>query len=385
VNPNTKPLAIDAPLHLDVNEQIECAFTLASNFYTDPHILEIEKTRIFLRTWQLVGTLSQECGESNGVKRTIADPESYFTAVVSGEPVLIVRDKQGTLRAFSNVCRHRAGPIALGSGCKNVLRCQYHGWTYTLDGRLIGTPDTDGVEFFDRSTMGMVPLRVEVWEQFIFVNFDAQAEPLSAYLGKIPEQANGFGFAGLQIAERRDYIINCNWKVYVDNYLEGYHIPIAHPGLMREIDYAQYRTDTYRYYSQQFAPIRAMKKEDNAERAYAPGVGLQEAIYFWVFPNLMLNIYPDNISTNLIVPLGHDKTLTIFEWFFHDITSAKVQDRIQKAIAFSDEVQQEDIGLCENVQRGLQSSTYDRGRYSVKRENGVHHFHMLLGEFLARP
>ena len=385
MNPETKPLAVDAPLHLDVNEQIECAFTLASKFYTDPHILEIEKSRIFLRTWQLVGTLSQSCGESNGAKHTIADPESYFTAEVAGEPVLIVRDKQGTLRAFSNVCRHRAGPIALGSGCKNVLRCQYHGWTYTLDGRLIGTPDTEGVEFFDRSTMGMVSLRVDVWEQFIFVNFDPQAEPLSAYLGKIPEQARGFEFAGLQIAERRDYIINCNWKVYVDNYLEGYHIPIAHPGLMREIDYAQYRTDTYRYYSQQFAPIRAMKKEDNAERAYAPGVGLQEAIYFWIFPNLMLNIYPDNISTNLIVPLGHDKTLTIFEWFFHDIRSAKVQDRMQKAIAFSDEVQQEDIGLCENVQRGLQSSTYDRGRYSVKRENGVHHFHTLLAESLARP
>ena len=371
------------PLDLDVNEQIECAHTLASKFYTDPAVLEIEKTRIFLRTWQLVGTLSHECGEVNGVQRTIADPESFFTAEIAGEPIIVVRDKQEVLRAFSNVCRHRAGPIALGSGCKNVLRCQYHGWTYTLDGRLIGTPDVEGVEFFDRSTMGMVPLRVETWEQFIFVNFDAQAEPLAAYLGEIPEQARGFQFEGLQFAERRDYLINCNWKVYVDNYLEGYHIPIAHPGLMREIDYAQYRTDTYRYYSQQFAPIRAMKTEDNAERFYAPGKGLQQAAYFWIFPNLMLNIYPDNISTNLIVPLARDKTLTIFEWFFHDIADNLVQERIQRAIAFSDEVQQEDIGLCENVQRGLRSSTYDRGRYSVKRENGVHHFHMLLAEFLG--
>ena len=371
------------PLDLDVNEQIECAHTLASKFYTDPAVLEIEKTRIFLRTWQLVGTLSHECGEVNGVQRTIANPESFFTAEIAGEPIIVVRDKQEVLRAFSNVCRHRAGPIALGSGCKNVLRCQYHGWTYTLDGRLIGTPDVEGVEFFDRSTMGMVPLRVETWEQFIFVNFDAQAEPLAAYLGEIPEQARGFQFEGLQFAERRDYLINCNWKVYVDNYLEGYHIPIAHPGLMREIDYAQYRTDTYRYYSQQFAPIRAMKTEDNAERFYAPGKGLQQAAYFWIFPNLMLNIYPDNISTNLIVPLARDKTLTIFEWFFHDIADNLVQERIQRAIAFSDEVQQEDIGLCENVQRGLRSSTYDRGRYSVKRENGVHHFHMLLGEFLG--
>jgi choline monooxygenase len=182
--------------------------------------------------------------------------------------------------------------------------------------------------------------------------------------------------------------------VYVDNYLEGYHIPIAHPGLMREIDYAQYRTDTFRYYSQQFAPIRAMKTEDvgaetatpsdPSDRIYAPGTGLQQALYFWIFPNLMLNIYPDNISTNLIVPLSTEKTLTIFEWFFHNADQAKTRERIEKAIAFSDEVQQEDITLCENVQRGLRSSTYDRGRYSVKRENGVHHFHMLLSEFLAK-
>jgi len=373
------------PLNLDVHEQIESAHTLASKFYTDPAILDAEKSRIFRRTWQLVGTLTTPCGEENDAKRTIADPESFFTVDVIGEPVVVVRDKQGTLRAFSNVCRHRAGPIAQGSGCKNVFRCGYHGWTYTLDGRLIGTPDVEGVEFFDRSTMGMFPLRLETWEQLIFVNFDQNAEPLSAYLGKIPEQARGFQFEGLQSVERRDYIIDCNWKVYVDNYLEGYHIPIAHPGLMREIDYAQYRTATYRYYSQQFAPIRAMKPEDAGERFYPPGTSLQEALYFWIFPNLMLNVYPDNLSTNLIVPLSHDKTLTIFEWFFHDAHSEKVRERIQRAVAFSDEVQQEDIDLCRSVQRGLNSSTYDRGRYSVKRENGVHHFHMLLSEFLSKP
>ncbi|MGC1485259.1 MAG: SRPBCC family protein [Candidatus Acidiferrum sp.] len=377
------------PIKLGVHDQIECAHTLASKFYTDPDVLDAEKARIFRRTWQLVGTLSTPCGEQNGAKRTIADPETFFTVEVAGEPVVVVRDKQGTLRAFSNVCRHRAGPIAQGSGCKNVLRCGYHGWTYTLDGRLIGTPDVEGVEFFDRSTMGMFPLRLETWEQFIFVNFDRNAEPLSAYLGKIPEQARGFPFEGLQFAERRDYVIDCNWKVYVDNYLEGYHIPIAHPGLMREIDYAQYRTATYRYHSQQFAPIRAVKPEDkfgtNAGRAYAPGNGtLKDALYFWIFPNLMLNVYPDNLSTNLIVPLSHDKTLTIFEWYFHDAWNEEVRERMQRAISFSDEVQQEDIQLCRHVQRGLNSSTYDRGRYSVKRENGVHHFHMLLGDFLTR-
>jgi choline monooxygenase len=183
--------------------------------------------------------------------------------------------------------------------------------------------------------------------------------------------------------ERRDYVIDCNWKVYVDNYLEGYHIPIAHPGLMREIDYAQYRTETFRYYSQQFAPIRAMKSGEG-ERLYTPGTGLQEALYFWIFPNLMLNIYPDNVSTNLILPISQEKTLTVFEWFFHDAASSHAKERIRKAVEFSDEVQQEDIGLCESVQRGLRSATYERGRYSVRRENGVHHFHMLLREFLER-
>src|SRR6266481_2596253 len=195
------------PLHLDVNEQIECAHTLAARFYTDPAILEIEREKIFRRTWQLVGTLDHPCGEVNGEKKTISAPESYFTADVAGEPLLVVRDKAGTLRAFSNVCRHRAGPIALGSGCKNVMRCQYHGWTYTLDGRLIGTPDVEGVEFFDHSTMGMVPVRLETWGKFIFVNFDLKAEPLATYLGQISEQARGFQCAGLQPAERRDYII----------------------------------------------------------------------------------------------------------------------------------------------------------------------------------
>ena len=371
------------PQSLNINPQVECAETLASRFYTDPRILQLEKDRIFHRTWQWVGTLSQPCGNVDGIARTIADPESFFTADVAGEPVVIVRDKEGILRAFSNVCRHRAGPIAQGNGCRHVFQCAYHGWTYTLDGRLIGTPEVDGVAFFDRSTMGMVPLRLETWEQFLFVNFDADAPPLSAFLGNIPELAKEFSFAGLQLAERRDYYVDCNWKVYVDNYLDAYHIPVVHPGLMKEIDYPKYRTDTFRYHSQQLGPVKALKPNDTEQRIYPPGLGLKDALYFWVFPNLMLNIYPDNIQLNLIVPISHDKTLTIFEWYFHHAASEKVRERVKTVTSFSEEVQQEDISICEAVQRGLHSSTYDRGRYSVKRENGVHHFHMLLSEFLG--
>src|SRR5437660_4377982 len=322
----------------------------------------------------------------NGSHRTISDPESFFTTEVVGEPVIGVRDKRGQLRAFSNVCRHRAGPIALGSGCKNVLRCQYHGWTYTLDGRLIGTPDVDGVEFFDRSSMGMVPLRCETWGQFIFVNFDLQAEPLAAYLGEIPEQARGFQFAGLEFGERRDYVIDCNWKVYVDNYLEGYHVPIAHPGLFKELDYDAYRVETFRFYSKQHAPIRELKpgEEVGRDRRYVRQPGAEDnALYYWIFPNTMFNIYQDNMSSNLIVPLGVDKTLTVFEWFFAQPGTGPGWESMQQTIAFSDQIQQEDIALCEHVQRGLKSRSYDRGRFNPNRENGVYHFQRLVAEFLS--
>jgi choline monooxygenase len=152
---------------------------------------------------------------------------------------------------------------------------------------------------------------------------------------------------------------------------------------MKEIDYPRYRTETFRYHSQQLGPVKPLKQDDVRERIYTPGVGLKEALYFWVFPNLMLNIYPDNVQVNLIVPISHDKTLTIFEWYFHDAASSEARERVKRVTAFSDEVQQEDMAICEAVQKGLRSSTYDRGRYSVKRENGVHHFHMLLSEFLG--
>ena len=371
------------PTRVNVNPELQCAETLASRFYTDPAILALEKTRIFHRSWQLVGTLSQPCGGRNGVPLTIADPETYFSFDLVGEPVVVVRDQAGVLRAFSNVCRHRAGPIAEGAGCRKVLNCAYHGWTYTLDGRLIGTPEIDGLEFFDRSTMGMVPLRCETWQQFIFVNFSKDGPSLVEYVGNIPQLAREFSFEGLALAERREYTVACNWKVYVDNYLEGYHIPIVHPGLMQEIDYPRYRCETFRYHSQQLGPVKPLKAGEGVERVYPPGIGLEEALYFWVFPNLMLNIYPDNVQTNLVVPLTHDKTLTIFEWYFHYANSAKVRQRAAKAIEFSHVVQQEDMHICEAVQRGLQSAAYDRGRYSVKRENGVHHFHRLLAEFLG--
>jgi choline monooxygenase len=356
------------PMDFHFDQRIAFAETIPSRFYIQPEILQREQRRLFHRLPQLVCRLDQ-----------LETPGSYLTTEIQGEPFVVLRDTRGDLRAFHNVCRHRAGPVAKGRGTCHVLQCGYHGWTYALDGSLLGTPDFDGVESFDRSCMGLRPVRVETWEQFVFIN-TAGRIGLTELLGDIPRRTQRSSIASMKFAERRDYIIDCNWKVYVDNYVEGYHIPIVHPSLMKELDYEHYRTVTGRYYSIQDAPIRG---GDRVGGRYRPTDVQSEALYFWIFPNLMLNIYPDNLSTNLIVPLGPDKTLTVFEWYFHDTDSAEARATIEQTVMLSDEIQLEDAGICEAVQRGLRSSSYDRGRYSVKRENGLHHFHSLWHEFMS--
>lgn len=350
------------------------AATIPARWYVDPALLALERRKVFGATWQPIARAAD-----------LREPGSFFAADVVGDPVVLVRGKDGVLRAFANVCRHRAAAICQGAGKAASLRCPYHGWTYGLDGKLIGTPEFEGVENFDRHTVELPQFRVAEWGPYVFVNQDAQAPSLEEVLGPIPQECARVGcdMSRLRLAQRRDYVIQCNWKVYVDNYLEGYHLPAAHPGLFRELDYAQYRVDTFRYYSSQYAPIRA-RKDGNEARRYNFTDESQNALYYWIFPNFMLNVYPDNMSANIIVPLGHDKTLTIFEWFTYAEADGKAGALDPATVEFSDEIQVEDIGICEAVQKGLQSSTYTQGRFSVKRENGVHHFQLLLHEFLSR-
>ena len=176
-------------------------------------------------------------------------------------------------------------------------------------------------EDFGKEDFGLVPVRVETWGPFVFVNLDASAPPLAEMMGAIPSEvaAAGYDVANMRLVERRDYVIECNWKVYVDNYLEGYHLPIAHPQLFKELDYDSYRVEEFRYYSKQHAPIRELKpgEELGVDRRYLRQPGAEDsALYYWLFPNTMFNIYQDNMSSNVILPLGPDRTLTIFEWFF---------------------------------------------------------------------
>jgi choline monooxygenase len=354
------------------DERLAHAETLPSSWYTDPRVLEEEQRKVFARTWQLVGRAEQ-----------VAEAGQFFTAEVAGEPVVVVRGSDERLRAFSNVCRHRAGPVASGEGRRRSFRCGYHGWTYGLDGRLLVTPEFEGVECWTKEEHGLPEFSVEVWGALVFVNLDGGAAPLAETLEDLPERTGSRAdWAEMRLAARKDWHVECNWKTYVDNYLEGYHIPIVHPALNRELDYAQYRTETRRLYSIQHAPIR---RDSSTRLATGAGDAGGEAQYFWVFPNLMLNVYPDNYSTNLIVPLGPERTLTVFEWYFRDAGSAEVEQAVRRTVEFSDEIQLEDIQICEAVQRGLRSRTYKHGRYSVARENGVHHFHGLLAEFLGRP
>jgi choline monooxygenase len=349
--------------------RIAHAETIPARWYSDPAVYDSELDRVFGRTWQLVGRAGQ-----------LATVGSYLTATIGREPVLVVRSDERTLRAFSNVCRHRAGPVATGEGTVRTLRCGYHGWTYALDGRLLNTPEFDGVERFAREAVCLPEFRVETWAGLVFVNTDPSAEPLLSFLDDLPDRLGGRDLSGFQPAARKDWHVECNWKVYVDNYLEGYHIPIVHPGLNREIDYARYWTEVRRNYSIQHSPLKRAGEGRIRVDADAPD---SDVTYVWIYPNLMLNVYPDNYSTNLIVPLGPDRTLTAFEWFVRDSGSAETMEAVREAVAFSDEVQLEDISICEAVQRNLSSRTYLAGRYSPKRENGVHHFHGLLAKFLS--
>lgn len=352
----------------EFDESIERAQTPPASWYTDARVLAEERQRVFGRTWQLAGRAEQ-----------VAEPGGFFTTEVGGEPVVVVRDAAGCLRAFSNVCRHRAGPVAAGEGLCKSFRCGYHGWTYGLDGRLLGAREFEGVEGWSREETALPEFACAVWGALVFVNLDSAAAPLAETLGDLSTLTAGRDSGSMRPAARKEWTVECNWKTYVDNYLEGYHIPIIHPALHRELDYARYRVETRRFYSIQHAPRRPTASRIPAAEGDGP-----DALFFWVFPNLMLNVYADNYSTNLIIPLGPERTLTVFEWYFRDPDAPETRERITRTIELSDEVQVEDMRVCEAVQAGLRSRTYARGRYSVRRENGVHHFHGLLAEFMRK-
>jgi choline monooxygenase len=344
---------------------LQDAYTIPAPWYTDARIAQLELQNVFSRTWQSVGRTAQ-------VEKT----GQYVTATVAGEPIVAVRGSDGKLRAFYNVCRHHAMTV-MNEPCGHAqhMRCPYHGWTYNLEGELRGMTEFEGVCNFDRAQNGLVPVRVETWENFIFVNLDPHAAPLQEFLGALAGLAKPLNFGGLTFVERRSYIQQCNWKVYVDNFLDGgYHVPHMHKGLNSVLDYTNYTIENVDRCCVQSSPVAVDKSSEASAAATRKG---DRAYYFWQYPNFMLNWYEGYLDTNLVIPLGVDRCEVIFDFYFGDTSEAQMP-YIRESMGVSERVQQEDIVICDGVQRGLSSRAYQAGRLSVRREAGEHLFHRLL-------
>ncbi len=354
----------------DPGAPLNSALTIPGPWYTDEGVAELERKTVFSRTWQMVGRAEQ-----------VAAPGQYITAEVAGEPVLVVRGQDSKLRGFFNVCRHHAAAVMTEPcGTAARLQCPYHGWTYGLDGSLKGVPDFDGVESFDRKKNGLVPLTVDFWEKFVFVHLDPDPLPLTEYLGDMVAQFKSLGLDQLHFAGRREWVIDCNWKVFVDNYLDGgYHVPYLHKGLNSILSYANYIITNGARFCLQSSPIDAAGGE--AEKMTA-SVRQGRALYYWLYPNFMLNWYEGYLDTNLVLPLALDKMKVVFEFYFNDVGQS-AEEKNRKSMDVSERIQDEDHSICVSVQRGLKSRAYGAGRLSVRREAGENLFHKLLHRDLS--
>jgi choline monooxygenase len=341
------------------------ASTIPASWYVDPRIAELERNTVFSGTWQVIGRTDQ-------VRR----PGDFLTFTVAGEPIVAVRGSDNVLRAFYNVCRHHAAAVVTEPcGHAEILHCPYHGWNYGLDGSLKGMPEFDGVKNFERSANGLVSVKVAEWEKFVLINLDPNAERLENFLGGIIQRMAALEVKKLHYCDSRGYDIACNWKVFVDNYLDGgYHVPHLHKGLNSVLDYKSYTIENEDRYCLQSSPM-VSSTEDAATGATRKG---DRAWYFWQYPNFMINCYAGYMDTNLVIPLDVDHCRVIFDFYFADVSSDAARKYNEKSIEVGDRVQSEDLGICEAVQRGLKSRAYGAGRLSVRREAGEHLFHRLL-------
>jgi choline monooxygenase len=352
-------------------DPLECASTIPSPWYFDPRIARLENEKVFAHTWQVAGRGDQ-----------VREKGQFFTTQLGEEPILVARGEDGLLRAFYNVCRHHAAAVVTEpQGCAKQFRCPYHGWTYGNDGALKGMVEFEGVCDFDRAKNGLVPIPVNAWENFVFINLDGRSGSLKDFLANVPQLVAPLRLTEkLQFFDRRVYTLNCNWKVYVDNYLDGgYHVPHAHKGLSSVIEYTSYTIENFARSCLQSSPLSS----DSGSEASVANTRQGRAFYLWLYPNFMINAYEGVMDTNLVLPLAVDKCAVVFDYYFSD-TSAAAEARNKESIRVSEIVQDEDMAICDAVQRGLASRAYLAGRLSVRREAGEHLFHRLLHADLSR-
>jgi len=342
-------------------EPLEQAHALAAPLYCDPDVLAIEQRAVFGASWQLAAPADALAGSGD-----------HVVTELGATPAIFVRGDDGELRAFHNVCRHRGGPLALadGRGAK-ALHCKYHGWTYTLAGQLRSAPEMQAAQDFDVKSICLPKAQAAQWQPLVFGALSDRVPPLADVLAGIAAQAQGTFARALKFDRRVSYELDCNWKVYVDNYLEGYHLPHIHPVLNRMLDYRSYTTTLSQWHSLQHSPI------EDAGNFYGQG----GAYYYFVYPNTMLNCLPGRLQSNRVLPLGAGRCRVDFDYYYPaDAADAAELRRREQDQQFSDAVQAEDAAICAAVQKGLASGSYETGRLCPKRESGVKHFHDLLRE-----
>ena len=347
------------------NRPLAEASTPPSSWYIDARVFELEKRSVFSHSWQVAGRVEQ-----------VREPGQYLTCQIAGEPILVIRGNDCILRGFFNVCRHHAAAVLTApQGRAENLRCPYHGWTYDLTGALIHTPEFGGVANFNRTANGLAPVQIAEWHGWVFVKLDGSGPTLEEFLsGDLMKRIEPLKLGRFNWFQRRSYFLNCNWKGFVDNYLDGgYHVPHIHGGLSSVLDNSKYKIETGERFCLQSSPIVAGKGEAQTS-AVRKG---QRANYFWLYPNFMINLYQDVMDTNLVVPRGVDKSEVIFDYYFADVSESARANNLA-SITVSEQIQAEDAAICASVQRGLSSRAYNTGRLSVRREAGEHLFHRLL-------
>jgi phenylpropionate dioxygenase-like ring-hydroxylating dioxygenase large terminal subunit len=358
-----------------VAEGIGAGYTLPASWYADEEIFRVEQKRIFQRYWQYVGRADQ-----------VAGPGDYFAARAGTVPIAVVRDRAGDLRAFVNVCRHRAHEVVQGEGNRATLQCPYHAWTYSLDGTLRTAPRADREPGFDKEELSLLPVQVAAWGPFVFANVDADAAPLAEALGVLPELVaqSGVDVDALRFRERSSSELAANWKVVVENFLECYHCAVAHPSFSSvvDVDPDAYRLEIDGLVSSQFGPVRRAAVGNGKKIAYDPRGEAEEGHFHFLFPNFALNIMPGraNVSVGPVIAAGPERTLRFLDYFF----AADVpDDLIGDMLEFDAQVGREDRGLIESVQRGLRSEMVERGRLMPESEKLIAHFQRLVHDALA--
>lgn len=323
--------------------------TAPASFYRDAARYTAERRSIFGRSWLFMAHVSELQREGDVVSATIA-----------GYPLLVVRTADG-LKAFHNVCRHRAGPLVDEDrgNCGGGFTCKYHGWAYTLDGRLRNARDFGAASGFDPRQYGLVPLMVETWRNFVFVNADLNAAPLSGVMAPLDRKLGARTFEGLVHAERRTHDIACNWKIYVENYLEGYHIPNVHPMLNDQVDASRYEVTVDGAICFHNAPPKA------------PDASVYDGLWAFALPHLGFNSYGDDgIMLERMVPMGLGATRLVYDYYLPPRIASDAEAK-QRILGTSAIVTSEDKWICEKVQANIDAGIYDTGVLSPRHEAGV--------------